>query len=414
MPIFDGAVVADPLDATNEVVQYNYGNWSFQAFRFESPTVGVDMSQNRMDGDVLHLRLLVDQANAGMPNVQLMFEDKTDLIPTDDGSADLPFRLVWRVPEEMRNGEWHTLDIPLPPSTWQELEDAKAAATLASMAMHWTYAGAWSPAGAFGVALDGLGPTSGERPDLWKEFEWSNVQNLGFFWDNNTGGGPVWVDDVYIGQEGLDLSVANDPASAMSGITFEATTDGNRISWTHRSEFGGYNVYMSPDAFTDVSTPGVSRTETVPSTASMFEVFHRLEVIHPSLAPVTLHYAVTSLSQFGVENKDISMSSGTVTNPDLPIQTVITELTEGEGNQLFDDLVAGNVSREGFPDWLQPFVVDSTHSKLGDATTGPDNSTDLSAKVWAGYSTNDELFIYAEVTDDVITVAPAEVPASDA
>ena len=412
VPSFDGTVVDDPMDPTNKVIQYNYGNWSFQAFRFE-PTVGLDLTQNRDEGDVLHLRLLVDPGNAGMPNVELMFEDKTDFSGADDGSADLPFRLVWRVPEEMRNGEWHTLDIPLPPATWQELEDGKAAGTLDSLAMHWVYAGAWST-GAFGVALDGLGPTSGERPDLWKEFEWSNVQNLGFFWDNNTGGGNVWVDDVYIGRKDLDLSVANDPAAAMTGVSFAGSMDGNRISWSHSPDFGGYNVYMNVIPFTSLTDPGVTLLQNVPSDASMFEVLHRPEVIHQSLAPVTLFYAVTTLSQFGVENPDISMSSGTLSNPDLPIQALITELTEDEGNQLFDDLAAGNVSREGFPDWLQPFVVDSTHSKLGDAATGPDNDADLSAKVWAGYTADNELFLYAEVTDDAVTLAPAELPPSDA
>lgn len=413
VPAFDGTVVDDPMDATNKVVQYNYGNWSFRAFRFDA-TVGVDLSQNRMDGDVLHLRLLVDPANQGLEKVALMFEDKTNHSGADDGSADLPFRLVWRVPEEMRNGEWHTLSIPLPPATWQELEDGKTAGTLDSLAMHWVYAGAWS-SGVFGVGVeDEMGPHTTDNQHLWEEFEWTNVQNVGFFWDNDAGGGPVWVDDVYIGGEGLDLSVANDPASAMSGVTFEGTMEGNKISWTHSSEFGGYNVYMSPDPFTDVSDSGVSLVERVPSDASMFEVLHRLEIIHVSLPPVTRHYAVTSLSQFGVENQDISMSSGTITNPDLPKQAFITELTDAEGTQLFDDLAAGTVSGEGFPDWLQPFLVDSTHSKLGDTAAGPDNDTDLSAKVWAGYTADNELFIYAEVTDDVVTLAPPELSPANA
>lgn len=413
VPRFDGTVVDDPTDATNKVVQYNYGNWSFQAFRF-ADTVGVDMSQNRMDGDVLHVRLLVDPANQGQPNVALMMEDKTDFSGANDGSADLPFRLVWRVPEHYRDGSWHTLDIPLPPPTWQELEDAKAADTLDSLATYWVYAGAWS-SGGFGVGVsDEMGPHTADNPDLWEEFEWSNVQNVGFFWDNNTGGGSVWVDDVYIGRKDLDLSVANDPAGAMTGVTFEATAEGNRVSWTHSPDFGGYNVYASPEAFTDVSASGVSLIEAVPSTASMFEVLHAVEVIHPSLAPVTLHYAVTSLSQFGVENPDISMSSASLANPDLPIQAFITELTEPEGEALFDALAAGDISGEGFPDWLQPFTVDMSHSKLGDAATGPDSDEDLSAKVWAGYTGANELFIYAEVTDDVITLAGEGVPPSDA
>ena len=414
VPSFDGTVVEDHEEAGNSVVQYDYGSWSFQAFRFDAAT-GVDMTANRDSGDVLHLRLWVDPANAGMPRVALMFEDKTDNNTADDGSADLPFRLVWRVPEEMRNGQWHELEIPLPPATWQELEDAKAAGTLDDLAQHWVYAGAWS-AGQFGVALaDEAGPHTSERPDLWKEFEWTNVQNLGFFWDNDSGGGRVLVDDVYIGAPGLDLDVASQPPSAMSGVTFEATASGNRISWTHNPEFSAYMVYASPNEISDLQNdPEVQSIATVPHTADNFEVVHNVEILHPSLSGQAYFYAVTSLSGFGVENTDVSSSSGEINNPDLPVQAYITELTESEVDRLFDDLAAGNASGEGFPDWLQPFVVDVNHSKLADTATGPDGDEDLSAKVWAGYSPDNELYIYAEVTDDVITLAPAATPPSDA
>ena len=417
VPSFNGDIVADPEDGSNSVIQYNYGNWSFQAFRFDAAT-GVDMTANRDSGDVLHLRLWVDPANANQPNVELMFEDKTDNSTADDGSADLPFRLVWRVPEDMRNGQWHDLEIPLPPATWQELEDAKAAGTLDDMAMHWVYAGAWS-AGSFGVALaDEAGPHTTERPELWKEFEWTNVQNLGFFWDNGTGGGPVMVDDVYIGSPGLDLSVATSPPAAMSGVTFEATMEGNRISWSHNPDIAAYNVYASPNmfsAFSDLrNDPEIQLIGSIPHTADDFEVVHSAEILHPSLGGLPLHYAVTTLSGFGVENYDISNSSGTVSNPNLPIQAYITELTESESDMLFDDLSSNNASGEGFPDWLMPFMVDENHSKLADAAGIPDSDDDISAKVWAGYAADNSLFIYAEITDDVITLAPSALPPSDA
>ena len=417
VPSFDGAIVTDPENSGNSVIQYEYGNWSYQAFRFDAAT-GVDMSQNRADGDVLHLRLWVDPANAGMPNVELMMEDKTDNSGAEDGSADLPFRLVWRVPEAMRDGQWHDLAIPLPPPTWQSLEDAKAAGTLDDLAQHWLYAGAWSTGG-WGVALaDEAGPYTTERSELWREFEWTNVQNVGFFWDNNSGGGKVLLDDVYIGAPGLDLSAASGPPSAMSGVTFEATMEGNRISWTHDPEFSAYNVYASPDpitAFTDVRTdPNIGLIGSVPHTATSFELVHKAEVLHPSLAGMPLYYAVTSLSGFGVENTSTANSSGTVTNPDLAIQAYITELTESEASMLFDDLAAGNASGAGFPDWLMPFSVDSDHSSQADSPTWPVEDDDLSGKVWAGYSDQNELFIYAEITDDQITLAPSALPPSDA
>ena len=51
---------------------------------FDSPQMlALICHKTVLDGDVLHARIWVDPANAGMPNVQLMFEDKTD------GSSEL-------------------------------------------------------------------------------------------------------------------------------------------------------------------------------------------------------------------------------------------------------------------------------------------------------------------------------------
>ncbi|GIV58477.1 MAG: hypothetical protein KatS3mg042_1390 [Rhodothermaceae bacterium] len=415
VPSFDGQVVTDPLEPTNKVMKNEYGNWSFQAFRWD-PAVGVDMSANRADGDVLHLKLLVDPANAGMPGLSIMFEDKTDGSGADDGSADLPFRLLWQIPEDLRDGQWHDLTIPLPPATWQELEDAKTAGTLDPLAENWVYGGAWSTGG-FGVALDFMGPNTSENPHLWKEFEWTNVGAVGIFWDNNTGGGPIWVDDVYIGAPGLDLSIANDPASPMSGVTFAAGGEANVISWTHNPEFGGYNVYVAESPITDVTAEGVQLLTTVTAdaeTTGMLSVEHRLEVPHESLAPLTVYYAVTSLSNFGVENPDVSASAGSIANPDLPVQPIIVQLTEDEGNMLFDNLSAGVVSNEGFPDGYQPFVLDSNHSQLSESLTLPDSDEDNSGMFWMGYTDLNELWIYAEVRDDVIELAGESTPPNDA
>ncbi len=415
IPAFDGAVSDDPLEPGNKVMEYSYGNWSFQAFRWDA-AVGVDMSANQSQGDVLHLKLLVDPANAGQPNVTILFEDKTDGSGADDGSADLPFRLQWHIPEEMRDGQWHELDIPLPPATWQELEDAKMAGTLDPLAENWVYGGAWSTGG-FGVALDGLGPNSSERPDLWKEFEWTNVQAVGIFWDNNTGGGPIWVDDVYIGQPGLDVSIANDPAEPMSGVSFVAGEASNQITWTHQNIWGGYNVYVSEEPITDVTAAGVQLLETVTAAAASdgtITVEHRLEIPHESLAPLTVYYAVTSLSQFGVENPDVSASAGEISNPNLPVQPSIVQLTETEGNTLFDNLSTGVVSNDGFPEGYQPFVLDSNHSQLSESLTLPDSDEDNSGTFWLGYTDLNELWIYAEVRDDVIELAPEAAPPNDA
>ena len=404
VPSFDGNIIDDPADPTNKIVEYVYNNWSFQAFRFPAD-VGVDMSQNRADGDVLHARIWVDPANAGMPNVQLMFEDKTDGSGADDGSADLPFRLAWRIPESMRDGQWHEVSIPLPPATWTELEDAKTANTLDGLDSLWKYVGAWS-SGGFGVGIsDELGPNTADNGALWEEFEWTNVQNIGAFFDNNTGGGTIYVDDVYIGAENLDLSVANDPVSAAMGVSAVATADSNMISWMPVDGADGYNVYSSVDEIMDIKASGVSLAARVTDGAT--SAYHRIEVPHVSLAPLTLHYAVTTLSGFGVENTDISMSNASVANENLPVQAHIAELTEDEVNhltdQLFDDMF-DNVVEDGFPDGYMPFELNRAHSKPGDGgQLTPDE--DLSGKLWAGYGADPpELYLYVEVTDDEITL----------
>ena len=405
IPSFQGTIVEDPADPTNMVIRYDHGNWAFNAFRFPAD-VGVDMSQNRTDGDVLHARIWVDPANAGQPNVQLMFEDKTDGSGADDGSADLPFRLAWRIPENMRDGQWHELSIPLPPATYTELEDAKTAETLDGLDSLWKYVGAWS-SGGFGVGVaDELGPNTAEKPNLWKEFEWTNVQNLGVFFDNMTGGGPIYVDDLYIGAENLDLSAARDPIGAAMGVSVVATADSNMISWMPVDGADGYNVYSSVNEIIDIkASDEVSLAARVSSDVT--SAYHRLEVPHASLAPLTLYYAVTTMSGFGVENTDVSMSTGEVTNEDLPVQAHVAELTKAEAEHLtdlvFNDMF-DNVVEDGFPDGYMPFELNRARSTPGDGgqlTT----DEDLSGALWAGYRADPpELYLYVEVTDNQITL----------
>ena len=397
VPTFDGTIVSDPIgDETNKVMEYLYGNWSYQAFRFQRD-VGMDMSQNREDGDWLGVRLRVDPENEGKDKLSIMFEDKTDDDPTMDGSADLPFRLVWRIPEDLRDGEWHELEIPLPPATWQELEDAKDDGTLDPLAEHWVYAGAWS-SGGFGVGVsDEMGPHTEDNPDLWEEFEWSNVASLGFFWDNNQGGGPAWLDDVYIGDDETDLDVANEPPAAMSGVTFEITSEGAEISWNHDDQFGGYNVYMSDDP-----DSRMEQLAYLPFSADEFTVKHRFEWPHWDFQGNDVTYAVTSLSYFGVENTDYSNSSAALATPNVKVQPFIVQLTQDEADALFDDLAAGNVRKDGFPDNLKPFRLNQSHFTLGDTANPPDDDTDNSGVFYLAYADNNELWIYSEVTDNVM------------
>lgn len=407
VPEFTGTVADDPTDATNKVAHFTYGNWSFQAFRFP-PEVGVDMSKNRMDGDVLHARIWVDPENAGKPNVQLLLEDKAQDNGAKDGTSDFPFRLVWRIPEDMRDGEWHEISVPLPPATYAELEEAKAAMELDGLDSLWKYAGAWSTGG-FGVGVaDELGPETTDNPDLWKEFEWTNVQNLGVHFDNNQGGGTIYLDDVYIGAENLDLSGESTPPKPATGASVTATADSNTVTWTAVDGVGGYKVYYSLEEITDVQGTGVGLVgEFGPDVTS---ASHKIDIPHSILTPLTLYYAVTTLSESGVENNDISLSKGSVENANLPLQPYITELTEAEVEHLSDLLFVNSFENvaNGFPEDYRPFELNREHSKPGDGGRLSDDN-DLSGRLWAGYNVDPpELYLYVEVTDDQISLQGAE------
>ena len=411
VPMFAGVVAADPLNPDNQVMQYNYGDFSYQPFEFPD---GVDVTANRDGGDVLSFDLLVDPANQGKPNLSIAFLDAEDGSGANDGSADLGFRLLWRIPEYMRNGEWHNITVPLPPATWQELEDAKAAgfADEDSLAQYWAYGGAWSTGG-FPVALDGQGPNTAENPNLWSEFEWNRITRFGGFFDNNQGGGPMYVDNFYIGARGLDLTAASGAPAAMTGVTFATDGAENVVSWTHNPAFGGYNIYSSDAAITDVRADGVSLIGNVPFSADAFELRDRLEIPHPAFNAPT-YYAVTSTSSFGVENPDVSSSAGVIDNPNVAVSPSVVQLTEDEGNALFDAISAGTASGAAFPPGTIPFRVDDTHSQQGEFLGFPDSNDDLSATVWMGYTDLNELWVYAEVKDDVNEFIGDGAPVGDA
>ena len=414
LPAVDGVVANDPKDAANKVMQFNNGNWSFQAFRFPDAR---NLTANRDAGNVIHFRILVETNNAAhceaTDNLAIMFED------FDDGASNYPFRLRWTVPRSMCNGVWRDVTLTLPPPTWQELEDGKANGSISGLEKNWVYGGTWSIRinGGQGVALDLQGPNTTENRNLWKEFEWDNVRAIGPFWDWGSAGGDggkVYLDDVYIGPSSLDLADAAGQPAAMSGVDVRADGSVNVVSWTHNPAFGGYNVYAGTEPITDVSAPSVAFLKTVSFKAPPpFEVRHQVELPHASLGS-TVYYAVTSLSFLGTENPDVSNSTKEITNPDIPVSPPVASLTEDEADALFDDVSAGNVSKENFPSGAMPFIVDASHWQIADAAVLPTDNNDLSGSVWMAYSeANDgELYIYAEVTDDVLDFAPSsESPA---
>ncbi len=408
IPTSDAQAVNDPLDATsgNRVARFNAGSWTHAGFAW-GRSEGVDASANvgeaYGESDTLFFRILSDPANAAQPGISIMLSDKTDDSGANDGSADKEFRLIWPIPSWIHDGEWHDLAIPLPPATREALESAKAGVDIDSLAARWDYPGAWS-AGGFGIG-PGFG-TSTDDP-LWEEFEWDALYRVGPFWDNPTGGGPIYMDDVYIGGPNTDISSATGAPSAMSGVSFTTDGDVNVVSWSENPEFGGYNVYASLEPITDVSGEGVIRFASLAFDDGN-EFRHQYEIPHPSLGSQPLYYAVTSLSAFGVENPDVSASAGEIVNTNLAQKAFIRQITDDQANELFFDISEGVASDEHFPADQPVFYVNSGHRSPGDGTTVATLPTDddLSAEFKIGYTELNELFIYGEITDDEVTFAP--------
>jgi len=396
---------ADPNDPNDVSIRFDYGDWRYPAFGWERG-VGVDATANHAAGNILHVKLRVDPGNSGKADTFIMFEDKTN-----DQPDDLPMRMVWRIPESMKDGNWHTLDIPLPP---QKCEDLASARGTLGLADNWYYGGSWSQATERVGGYDDECANTGAGGQYWKEFEWNHVKSLGVFWDYNTGGGSIWLDDVYIGQQGLDLTVADGAPEAMSGISVETMSDGNKVMWTHNPAFGGYKVYGSSKPFMNASEEGVYELGTFAAGAEDLSLTHYLQYLHPEVAPgganplmYDAYYAVASLSQFGVENSDVSNSGAMAKNNNLELGPVILELTDAEESMLVNDLAGGNASGMAFHNAWLPFKLNQSQYTLADAANPPDSDDDLSAMFWLGYSQRNELWLYAEVRDDEVALQEA-------
>ena len=400
------------VGSSRQVLEFEFGPQAYRAFRFAAES-GVNLAPNLGREDAIHLRFRVDPRNRGENDIALVFEDQTDWSRASDGSADLSFRVAWSIPAELQDGRWYEGSIPLPPSSWQELENARAAGQLSGLAAHWNYVGATSPAG-FRVAGDNLGPGTSERPELWQEFEWTNVQSFGIAWNGNEEGGPVWIDYIYLGQPELDLKGFGGMVAPASKVTVRRGFYANTISWKDVLSAGGYNVYVSEQAISDVADRDVFLLQRIRHGTESRAISHQLEVPRASAALSELYYAVTSLSRFGVENPDVSTSTATVHRLSPIVSPAIVELTDDESRQLAENLAAGVAARDGFPRWQEPFRINRQHSSVGEGGSVVVSDEDLSGRIWVGQSPQNELYVYAEIIDDVVRLAPDGVDPADA
>ncbi len=408
-------VVNDPEDGDNKVLKLNPGDYTYARFYFAKDAdkgAPRDMTANRAAGNVLSFRIRVDDGNPKDEGGNLVTQYRLsvqfeDYGPENGNTAqhNNPFRLRWSIPDAMRNGEWHDVSLTLPPATWADLEAAKMGSSLTDLEKRWIYAGSWAD---FPIGLDLLGPATADNPTLWTEFEWDNVESLGIQWDYAGGSkAPIYLDDVYIGPANTDLSTLG-PPPAVTGVNFEADGNWHDISWTHNAThtaITSYKVYSSHSPITDLNAQSVAHIATVGGDLTANGGEHTVrapgELPHPSVGSV-IYYAVTSLeSVIGLENRDISGSSGSLKATYSP---AIMQLTSGQAAAIKANIASGTVSSAGFPATAKPFTINQAHSVRTVGGTSPEDE-DLSASVWVGYSDANEIYIYAEVTDDMVEVA---------
>ena len=424
VPGVEGTIVADPAAPTsgNKVIRFDNGTYAHRGF-FWTRNQGVDATAfagaTYGESDTLYLRLRSAPVNAEAGMVNLWLTDKTndsaasrEAAEADPTLADHQMRLQWAIPAELHDGEWHDLAIPLPPTTYAALESARADGLLMDGAENWRYTGAWTDGG-YGVGeVNNIMP--GTDDPLFREFEWNALYKIGPVWDNNgaLGGAPIYLDNVYIGGPNTDLAVATQAPTAMSGVTFEADDTVNRVSWAEVAGAGGYNVYTSLRPITDVTSEDVKLLQRI-SVGEPNEIAHRYEKPHPTLGVPDVYYAVTTLSEFGVENTSIASSAGNVKNANLPNRPFIRQLTLDQAIILFDAVNGGTVTDAGFPAEHPVFVLDSNHRTVTEGPAPPPTDADNSATFKIGYTDEQEWFVYGEITDDVAAFAPPALGSGD-
>ena len=436
IPILDGSSVADPLDPTsgNKAFRINYAGWAESGFRWPNggrDTSGVDASSligdNYGESDTLYVRMLSDVANAGKNGgIYIAFLD------TDTGinweTDNLPFRARWQIPEYMHNGKWHNIAIPLPPATLAALDSAKAGVNLAgdsltvevdSLFSRWNYGGAWANPGIEGNPNGDIIPPTDSK---WEEFDWESVKYFGIHFDFNGNdpatdanglgaGGPIYFDKFSIGVP-LD-ELVDTPPSAVSGVSLSNAAGVNTVTWNALEGAGGYNVYFSESEITDVLADGVEYI-------GGFEADDARTIDHSILAPYPdfaegfeAYYAVTATSQFGAESAPTSeMIAGDANVEESYAVEISDDALDAVYEALLDTKTIPDAATMAamFPEGYKPFTINEDRKYLenGNGLTVGDN--DISGKFWIGFgATDNELIVYAEITDDHKVLASSSI-----
>ncbi len=426
IPTLEGNVVNDPLNPTsgNKVFEITGQDWAEKGFRWGSNgpagTVGANLlaMTDTLYGntDTLYIRIMVD-STAKFKNDWLAFLDtETGGVA---GTDDLPFRARWRVPDWARDNQWHDFAIPLPPITKAALDSLQLAfndttdvvgtgkdingndllVPVDSLMKYWEYGGAWAASSAVGVW--------DESDPNWQEFDWFSVKYIGRHQDHADGAGSYWIDYMSIGVPPSEL--VDTPPSPVATVSASNANGTNTLTWGEVSGSGGYDVYFSESAITDVFADGVVKLGSVPFDGAR-SYDHTITAPHASLADdFTAFYAVTAKSPFGAQSDPTATS---VTGATDVLENYAYELSETAINAVIDALFDGTMPEAAtlasfFPDDYVPFTVDENRKQIENGDGGSGDS-DISGKWWIGYGAEfDELIIYAEITDDILVFANA-------
>ena len=404
---------ADPDATGNSILRFGGGNYANPALTWPAAT-GIDFSANRVRRDTLFMRLRMG-ADTGTPtmhgNINFMMLDTEALNgngnPNDD---DVAFRAIWHVPDSLYDNRWHDLVIALPPATVAGLDSAKVGKNLDgtplatpydAYALNWQYQGGYnSDGGAF------ITPGT----DAFREFTWSGVISVGFFWDQGSGpAGNVYVDDFYIGSKNTDLSAYAAGSQPYAG-TLTTTENGNStvtVSFTPQENVGGYRLYILENEGVGVDDP--ERAQFVRSfgaNATDLSLVYRMSSPHPSVPSPSVTFAVTAVGTSGVENKTATYSTVKVTG--ARPQGYVFQMSPAEVDGLFDAFSNRTIST----DFLDLTGVTPFRLGPGYGTTDPadgfETPGDFDATVYVGYAPDPEnadetiIMFYADVNDDAL------------
>ena len=419
---FGGAIV-DTVAGADRVMAFDYRDFGQVPVAFNE-RIGRDASANVAQGDVLSMRLWSSPDNAGKTtilngnysSVQIRLVDSFQ--PTNEADVepgaplkDFGFRLSWVIPEDFHDGQWRDVQIPFPPATYAELEAARPGYVASGdLRQYWYYEGARVANGV------GVGPAFGgsDADPLFREFDFENLAGVYVAFDNNDGGGAIYLDDLYIGDTDADLAAAQQAPGAVTGVSFQTVAGENVVSIAPDAQFGRYLVYGSDEPITDLTADNVYLLTQIDAGADAFEFTQDIYSPYPTFQPITTYYAVTGQSAFGVPNETLTgANSGAVVNRGEE-QGFIYEFTADQAAEVFDDIDEGIIDLgpwRAIEEGVLPFEISIASGRVkttNNYATIREDDDDLSGKLWMAYDADGFVYYYAEVRDDLIFPAAAD------